>query len=109
MPQDFTNEKSTLVQVLAWCYQATSHNKPVLLSRHIVSLGHNKLITHPISVSTYIVISKFGRCLCTGLKLGELKRFISIAFFCYYMNMGQEKNINIGPQEMRTFKFEYSE
>ena len=25
LPQDFTNDKSTLVQVMAWCRQATSH------------------------------------------------------------------------------------
>ena len=25
MPQDFTNDKSTLLQVMAWCRQATSH------------------------------------------------------------------------------------
>ena len=25
MPQDFTDDKSTLVQVMAWCHQATSH------------------------------------------------------------------------------------
>ena len=25
MPQDLTNDKSTLVQVMAWCHQATSH------------------------------------------------------------------------------------
>ena len=25
MPQDFTDDKSTLVQVMAWCRQATSH------------------------------------------------------------------------------------
>ena len=26
MPQSLTNEKSTLVQVMDWCWQATSHN-----------------------------------------------------------------------------------
>ena len=46
MPQDLTDEKSTLVQVIAWCHQATSHN----LSQcwpgpycHVASLGHNEL------------------------------------------------------------------
>ena len=39
MPRDLTDDKSTLVQIMAWCHQATSH----YLSQccHMVSPGHN--------------------------------------------------------------------
>ena len=46
MRQALTDDKSTLVQVMAWCRQATSH---YLISvdqdpqRHMVSLGPNEL------------------------------------------------------------------
>ena len=46
MTQNFTDDKSPLVQVMAWCRQTTSH----FLSqcwprtcRHMVSLGHNEV------------------------------------------------------------------
>ena len=46
MPQDFTDDKSTLVQVMAWCRQATSRylnqcdQDP---QHHMASLGPNEL------------------------------------------------------------------
>ena len=47
MAPDFTDDQSTLVQVMAWCRQATSHytwaNVDPDLCRHMVSLGHNEL------------------------------------------------------------------
>ena len=46
MPLDLTNEKSTLVQVMAWCHQATSHYQCQFdpdICRHMASLGHNEL------------------------------------------------------------------
>ena len=46
MPQNLTNEKSTLIQVMAWCHQATSHYLGqcwLNLFCHIVSLGHYEL------------------------------------------------------------------
>ena len=45
MPQDLTDDKSTLVQVMAWCRQAiawTSVDQD--LQCHMVSLGPNELI-----------------------------------------------------------------
>ena len=45
MPQNLTNDKSILVQVMAWCRQATSHNWADVdadLCRHIASLGHGE-------------------------------------------------------------------
>ena len=44
MPQDFTDGKSTLVQVMAWCRQAitwTSVDQD--LQRHMASLGPMQL------------------------------------------------------------------
>ena len=44
MPQDLTDDKSTLVQVMAWCRQATSHylsNADTVPCRLMALLGHN--------------------------------------------------------------------
>ena len=41
MPQDITDDKSTLVQVMAWCRQA---NVDPDLCRQMASLGFNELI-----------------------------------------------------------------
>ena len=46
MPMDLTDHTSTLVQVMAWCCQATSHywaNVDPDLCCHMASLGHNEL------------------------------------------------------------------
>ena len=46
MSLDPTNEKSALVQVMAWCHQATNNylsNVEPDLCRHMSSLGHNEL------------------------------------------------------------------
>ena len=46
MPPDLTDDKSTSVQVMAWCRQATSHylsNVDPDLCRQIASLGLNEL------------------------------------------------------------------
>ena len=47
MPLDLTDDKSTLVQVMAWCRQAASHtwaNVDPDLCRQMASLGLNELI-----------------------------------------------------------------
>ena len=45
MPEKLTDDKSTLVQVMAWCRQATSHYKvDSVLCCHVASLGPNELI-----------------------------------------------------------------
>ena len=48
MPQDLTDDKSTLVQVMAWCFQATSHYLDQCwlspLSPYGITLGHNELM-----------------------------------------------------------------
>ena len=46
MPQDLTDDKSTLVQVMAWCHQATSHYLSqcwLIPCRLMASLGQNEL------------------------------------------------------------------
>ena len=46
MQMDHIDGKSTLVPVMAWCHQATSHYLSQLwpdLCRHMASLGHNEL------------------------------------------------------------------
>ena len=47
LPLELTEDKSTLVQVMAWCRKATSYtctNVDPYLHRHMVSLGHNELM-----------------------------------------------------------------
>ena len=44
---DLADDKSTLVQVIAWCHQATSHylnNYFARFCRHLASLGHKELM-----------------------------------------------------------------
>ena len=46
MSLDLSDDKSTLVQVMAWCHQATSHylcNVDPNVCCHMASLGHNEL------------------------------------------------------------------
>ena len=50
MPQNLTNEKSTLVQVMSWCHQAiTWANIDPDLCCHMASLGYKELICHSIT------------------------------------------------------------
>ena len=44
MPQNITHEKSTYVQTMAWCRQATWANINPDLCCYMVSLGHNELM-----------------------------------------------------------------
>ena len=44
MPQNLTNEKSTLVWVIAWCQAITCANVDWEQCRHIASLGNNELM-----------------------------------------------------------------
>ena len=51
MPQDFTDVKSTLVQVMAWCRQATSHYLNQCWPRSSMPYG----VTRPQWVNTIMV------------------------------------------------------
>ena len=42
MPQDLTDYKSTLVQVMAWCCQAPSHYLSQCWPKSMLLLGHNE-------------------------------------------------------------------
>ena len=52
MPQDLTDDKSALLQVMAWCHQAASHylqvNVDPILCHHIASLGHSLWLSDAI-------------------------------------------------------------
>ena len=45
MPKDLTDDFSTLVQIMAWCHQATSTwaNVDTYLCRHVAAWGHDML------------------------------------------------------------------
>ena len=48
MPQDLTADKSTLVQVMAWCRQAITWANVDPIPCHLIALlGHNELIRMP--------------------------------------------------------------
>ena len=54
MSLDITDDKSTLVQVMAWCHQAiTWANVDSDLCHHIVSLCHNGLIISNKSITSW--------------------------------------------------------
>ena len=50
MPQDFADDKSTLVQVMAWCHQATSHYLSQCWPRSMSPYG----VTRPQWVNHYL-------------------------------------------------------
>ena len=59
MSLDFTDDQSTLVQVMAWCRQATTitwANVDPDLCHHMVSLGHNELITKDNFLKSYLAM-----------------------------------------------------
>ena len=76
MPQNLTNEKSTLIQVMAWCRQAASQYLSQLWHRSL-SPGHNKLICFReyFALQLMVVIlnaeryQHFSRNLCIHLVL----------------------------------------
>ena len=62
MSLDFTNDQSTLVQVMAWCRQATTitwANVDPDICRYMVSLGYNELIHQyiqfPYNIHNYVI------------------------------------------------------
>ena len=59
IPQDLTDDKSTLVQVMAWCRQATSHYLSSCWPSSMTSLGHSELnlITNSLTTGPPMMIS----------------------------------------------------
>ena len=60
IPQNFTNEKLTLVQVMAWCHQATSHYLSQCWPRFISPYGITRPESVNISVTGILQASKYG-------------------------------------------------
>ena len=61
MSQNSINDKSTMVQVTAWCHQATSHYLSQCwpsFCHHMVSLGHNELKWKDIFISVFHICIK---------------------------------------------------
>ena len=59
VPLDLTDDKSTLVQVLAWCHQATSYtwaNVDPDLCNQLASLGLNELKKDGIIETSPVVL-----------------------------------------------------
>ena len=53
---DFTDDKSTLVQVMAWCHQATSHYLSHCWPRSLSPYG----VTRPHWVSSFGLVTPYG-------------------------------------------------
>ena len=67
MSLDFTDDQSTLVEVMAWCRQATSHYLSQCLPRshHMVSLGHYELTKlHELGKANNITTTKLHTVQC---------------------------------------------
>ena len=78
MPQDLTDDKSTLVQVMAWCRQATSHylnqcwprsptpygvTRPQWVKSHLISTPEkNHSTTYALSMSWWVSDIRTIRC-----------------------------------------------
>ena len=68
MPLDFADDKSTLVQVMAWCHQATNHYLNQCWSSSVMPLGCKKISFHWISTVAW----PFGQALSTYLGITPL-------------------------------------
>ena len=83
MSLDFTDDQSTLVQIMAWCRQATSHYLSQCWPRSLSPYG----VTRPrwVKASARTVMTKCGSCLYTGLALGSL--YLNSVNFQYSKNI----------------------
>ena len=64
MPQDFTEDKSTLVQVMAWCRQATSHYLSQCWPRSMSPNGVTRPQWVKSIISNYMLWNKFMNTSC---------------------------------------------
>ena len=64
MPQNLTDDKSTLVQVMAWCHQATSHYLNQCWPRYSTPYG----VTRSQWVKSSEIFEDFGTAIC-GIKI----------------------------------------
>ena len=80
MPLDLTDDKSTLVQVMVWCHQATSHYLSQCWPRSLSPNG----VTRPqwVQVSTHLQtdhISRLYSNLAVELMMGTLQAWLTFS------------------------------
>ena len=72
IPQDLTDDKSTLVQVMAWCCQATSHYLSqcwlIAPCRLMVLLSHNELMFFRVFISSQHLLNNHSMHCYQGMK-----------------------------------------
>ena len=83
IPLNLTDDKSTLVQLMAWCCQTTSHYLIQCWPSSIASLSHNELTGNKPLLEAMIDI-----CMYTLLGLIELKQPGSLATILTHWLMG---------------------
>ena len=86
MPQDLTNDKSTLVHVMAWCHQATSY--------YPSQCWHRSMLPYNITRLQWVNVHHFRMLLsgtaslspCTSLRAGKL-----VSGLCARLSVACEK------------------
>ena len=61
IPQNLNDDKSTLVQVVAWCHQATSHYLEPVLILICVNISYHKTTVSSIATWLHAVNQQFGK------------------------------------------------
>ena len=92
MPQDVTDDESTLVQVMAWCHQATSH----YLSQCWLSSLSPYAIVRPQWVKIRSTSSRFLSCLhakCVCASGGSTKDPLNASILRLLMNTMQASHV----------------
>ena len=89
MPMSFIDDKSTLVQVMAWCRQATSHYLNQCwqdLCHYMVSLTHNELILVSSSggCTLNIVLLRFNESTSQKCATKCLFFVVLVSFVCVF-------------------------
>ena len=90
-PQDLTDDKSRLVQVMAWCHQATSH----YLSQCWPSSLSPNGVTRPQRVNTRLPYNAYKIHITICMIRTQFFRqhfqmyFLEIKPWCYYQNFSQ--------------------
>ena len=88
MSLDLTGDKSTLVQVMAWCHQVPNHqlNVDSDLRLHITSLGHNELRKrkwhHILTISNDADVWHIAPCMSSSVCYAHIHWVTSVWFLC---------------------------
>ena len=106
MPQNLTNKKSTLVQVMVWCRQATSltwANVDPDLCHHMASLGHTELNDPQRLILSLIQFSFYQTRSAPyltpkvdphGIQWGSRDRAVLLSFIIYIYKKWPNDNFN---------------